>query len=132
MIVRKRNINVEADEIQLAISYGKPDIKEWCRELYAKIACWPKVLAMTWSQEEIISYFSQNCFSEFQPKYRVQLARWATAAAIRAGYFVEDVILPRTYKLSEVLFESTKNNQEFTETLSSMAESRHDESEKLT
>ena len=132
MIVRKKHINTDANEIQLAISYGKPDVKEWCRDLYAKIAYWPKVLAMTWSQEEIISYFCQNCFSGYQQKYREQLARWATAAAIREGYFVEDVILPRTYKLSDKLCESVKNNKELAETLSSMMEGKHDESEKIT
>ena len=126
MIVRKRHISTEADEIQLAISYGKPDIKEWCKEIYNKIANWPKVLAMPWSQEEIINYFSQNCFKDFKQKYRTQLARWATAAAIRAGFFVEDVVLPRTYKLSELLHDANKNILEISETPSKTMESKQE------
>lgn len=103
MILRKRIIDASADEVQIALSYTVADIRNWCRTLYAQLRSTPVALKYPWSQQEIVDFFRQSRYMDFQEKYSYQLARWAAATAIRKKYFIEDLNKKGCYFLSDKL-----------------------------
>lgn len=103
MILRKRKIDEQADELQLAICYNRSDLLRWCRCLYLTLSVNPGSLKFPWTQGEIIDFFYNAIFTDFKQKHRKSLSRWACSSAIRHGFFWQDLKHPENYYLSERL-----------------------------
>ena len=97
MILRNRKIDTSADEIQLAVCYGQPDVRKMvqhCVQTYY----WHESdhllklnLEEPHSELELTEVLELNpsCFFAYPPRWRSELAKWCFCSAVRQGFFKE-------------------------------------------
>lgn len=99
MITRKRKINPNATEVQLAISFSLADVRRWL-ELYVDLFLSPLTQhekrettlerARSWKEtEDNLRYWlehDKNVFANYEEPFRSQLSCWAWCQIVSKGY----------------------------------------------
>lgn len=110
MILRNKRIKKEAEEIQLYVSYGEPDVKkmvQWMFNCYYYHNCqWllTEKLEQPHSEQELLEILQNDpkCFGNFETKWAKLLAEWAFNSCIRHGYLKPSAIDENRYYFTEL------------------------------
>ena len=107
MIVRKRNINPNSLDVQLHLSFGAPDIKEWVRMYVRIVFRSPEYLAerRAWTMSESdLRYWMEHdphILGNYEEPWKSQLSQWAFRRMIALGYFSQSGKNDSEYLLTE-------------------------------
>ena len=110
MILRNKRINKNADEIQLSVSYGLPDIKrmvQWLFFLYGWHNCdhlLQEKLNQPHTEQEMLEFFQNDlkCFGNFETKWAEQLSEWAFLSCIRNKFIIQSTIDENKFYFTEL------------------------------
>lgn len=115
MIIRNRSINPKSTEVQLAISYGKPDVKAFLAEFLQILTTGDKMLASnvaTWRFDEAgVRYFAEHresIFANMESPWREQLSAWWWYQLLAGGFFVPSACEEGQYLLTQRAFALVK------------------------
>ena len=111
MILRNKKIKPQADEVQVAVSFGLPDVREWMRR-YATLflICGDKAgkelaQSIPVTEGDIRKWMEKDptVLANWPSVWRDQLSAWAFATAVRHGLLTESAT-PNRYYLSDECF----------------------------
>lgn len=110
MILRNKRINKHAEEIQLSVSYGQPDVKkmiQWVFNCYYFHGCaWllTEKLESPHSEQDLIELLKNdpNCFGNYESKWAQQLSEWAFNACLRLGFLKKSATNENRYYFTEL------------------------------
>lgn len=97
MILRKKKICRNSDEISLQVSYSLPDIKRQLKDYYAVIG------QLVCTEQDLLHYFGHTLFKIYEPKHADELSKWALKLSLRNGLIIQSVTDINVYYLSESL-----------------------------
>ena len=104
MVLRNRNINLKSDDVQLAVSFGLPDVKALLK-LYVGIC--DKGNGVEPQPEDWIRYWLEHdykAFAGWPEKWRVQLSGWCFAVALRNRLLIPTAADQNKFKFADCLF----------------------------
>lgn len=111
MIIRNRSINPKSAEVQLAVSFGKPDVKSFMTEFIQIHTMGDKTLAenvRAWKFDEAgVRYFAEHresIFANYEEPWRSQLSAWLWCQLLSYGFLRESASEPGNFYLSERAF----------------------------
>ena len=95
MIQRKNNINLEASEISLQVSFTFYDVWTWFQRfawLFHRDnpSDYPFALSQEFSQVDLIHYLVNQPLSWMAAKNAEPVAKWALHAAVRQEYLIKE------------------------------------------
>ena len=93
MILRNKKISIKAESVELSVSFGVPDVREWVR-LYASALTHGREENIVWAKNEAITEIDMRYFFEHHgnillalpEKWRSQLSAWGWATAVREKF----------------------------------------------
>ncbi len=107
MIIRKRKINIDDAEVQLAISFGNADIKRWCTRFVRILVYDPEQMEYwqkaTFSEGDIRHWMAKDafCLATIEEPWQGQLTQWGFRQMVKRGYFVQSGDDPNKYYFSQ-------------------------------
>lgn len=111
MILRNKRIKTTSDEVQVAVSFGVPDVREWMRR-YASmfLICGAKAgkqlaQSIPISEGDVRRWMEKDptVLANWPSVWRDQLSSWAFTSALRHGLLAESAT-PNRYFLSDECF----------------------------
>lgn len=108
MIIRRRALTPDADEVSMFVSYSAANVLEMFRRMFRLHECDEiaegELFTYKFSDIDLYRYLEANDFKYYQKKYRRTLSEWAVRLAVRKGYLrKEDDERRRVYYFSEIL-----------------------------
>lgn len=108
MILRNKRISKQANEIQLSVCYGIPDVKrmvQWIFYLFHHDCdyLYQSMLKMPQSEMDIIEIFvrDKNCFGNYGLKWARPLAEWAFNVCLREKFIIRSATTENQYYFTE-------------------------------
>lgn len=107
MITRRNKLNLDAREVQLAISFSSVDVKHWLREYMSR--CNGGALTedeaktyfrVDYLSEQEVRYWSERdpiVFGNFDQPWRSRLSGWLWSRILAEGYLVQSSTEPDKY-----------------------------------
>ena len=101
--LRKR-INPESKDVSIQVSYGTSDVRSTLKKMFDQLStpCGDTfALSLPISEPELLSYFENTLFKDYEPTTAKPLARWAVTQAIKREFVVTGT--DNTFYLSPIL-----------------------------
>lgn len=101
----KKKINPECKDISIQVSYGTSDVRNSLKKMY-DLFCNPCGETFALSQPiyepELLEYFENTLFKEYEAGTAKQLSRWAFVQAKKFGFIITGTA-ENAYYLSSIL-----------------------------
>ena len=88
--LRKR-INPESKDVSIQVSYGTSDVRNTLKKMYDQLAtpCGDTfATSLPISEPELLSYFENTLFKDYEATTAKPLARWAVTQAIKKEFVI--------------------------------------------
>ncbi len=107
MIVRKRNLNINSSEVQLAICYGGADVKRWVTRFVRILITAPEYVEgfrkARFTEQDVRHWLTHDAWAlaAVEEPWQGQLSQWAWKRMLALGYFTQSGSEETSYYLSE-------------------------------
>ncbi len=101
----RKKINPEAKDVSIQVSYGTSDVRNTLKKMYDQLAtpCGDTfALSLPIAEPELLSYFEQTIFRDYEATTAKPLARWAVAQAIKREFVITGTV-ENAFYLSPIL-----------------------------
>lgn len=92
--LRKR-INPDSKDVSIQVSYGTSDVRNTLKKMFDALAtpCGETfALSLPISEPELLSYFENTIFKDYEPTTAKPLARWAVTQAIKKEFVITGTV----------------------------------------
>ncbi len=93
MIFRKNQINIEADEISFAVSFGAADVWRWFGQLFQLLTSCdeknaPWAMELIHSKEDLTGWIAREVLKWMPAKHAEAIGAWAVTLAAKRRYII--------------------------------------------
>lgn len=106
MVLRNKRISNKADVVQIHVSFGVPDVKQWLMMYAQLLMCVDDAKSRTHNEQDVRLWLENDgrAFLSWPKQWRGMLSSWAWAVALREKFVISSATNENQFYLSDCLF----------------------------